>query len=85
MRTYLAALAAVTAISFAAPSAPAHAITVGTAHSIQQSLSKMDMIEQVRRVCTRNMFTGKVRCWTDRSRPPTVCHRIRGTNRMDCY
>lgn len=83
MKTYLAALATAAALSFIA--APVQASTVGAAAGIQQSLSKNSMVEQVRRVCQRNMFTGKVRCWTDRSRPPTVCHRIRGTNRMDCY
>jgi len=37
------------------------------------------------RVCRHRFFTSKRECYVDRSRPPTVCHRIRGTNRMDCY
>lgn len=83
MRYLLSALATAAALVLFAPGAGA--MTVGTAAGIQQGLAETSSIEQVRRVCTRNMFTGKVRCWTDRSRPPTVCHRIRGTNRIDCY
>jgi hypothetical protein len=78
----LAGLAVASLMAFA-PSAGA--VPVNTAAGIQQSLGETNIIEQVRRVCRRNIFTGKVRCWVDRSRPPTVCHRIRGTNRVDCY
>ncbi len=78
----LAGLAAGSVLMFM-PSAGA--VTVNTAAGIQQSLADTNMVEQVRRVCQRNIFTGKVRCWVDRSRRPTVCHRIRGTNRVDCY
>jgi hypothetical protein len=84
MRKYLAALATAAALSLGLMSVPAHA-TVGTAPGIQQSLSRTSIIEQARRVCRRNMWTGRRECWTDRSQPPTVCHRIRGTNRLDCY
>jgi DNA-binding transcriptional regulator/RsmH inhibitor MraZ len=80
--TFLAGLA-VASLLMAAPSAGA--VTVNTAAGIQQSLAETSVVEQVRRVCQRNIFTGKVRCWVDRSRRPTVCHRIRGTNRFDCY
>ncbi len=84
MRKHLAALATAATLTFCLMPAPASAMTVGTAPGIQQGLAKTDVIEQVRRVCRRDVFTGR-RGWTDRSRPPTVCHRIRGTNRLDCY
>ena len=85
MRKHLAALAAAAVLTFVMAPAPASAISVGTASSIQESLSKTDLVEKARRVCRRNFWTGRQECWVDRSRPPTVCHRIRGTNRMDCY
>ena len=66
-----------------APSAMA--MSVGTASGIQQGLAETSAIEQVVRVCRHRFFTSRRECFVDRSRPPTVCHRIRGTNRLDCY
>lgn len=86
MRPHFAAIATAATLCLFLLSAPgANAMTVGTAPGIQQGLAKTDLIEQARRVCRRNAFTGRRECWVDRSRPPTVCHRIRGTNRLDCY
>jgi hypothetical protein len=82
MRYVLSALAGAAFLTFAPA---ADAMPVGSAVAVQQGAAETGMIEQVRRVCRRNIFTGRVRCWVDRSRPPTVCHRIRGTNRLDCY
>ncbi len=66
----------------------ASAMTVGTASGIQQGLAETSVVEQVVRVCRHNFFTSRRECWTDRSRPPTVCHRVRGRDgivRLDCY
>lgn len=63
----------------------ADAKTVGTATGIQSAMVETSGIEQVVRVCRHRFFTSRRHCFTDRSRPPTVCHRIRGTNRLDCY
>jgi hypothetical protein len=88
MRQHFAALATAAAVSFfLAPAA--NAMPVGTASGIQQSLDEMSMVEQARRVCRRNPWTGRRECWIDRSGPITVCHwvRDRRTGRMvqDCY
>jgi hypothetical protein len=86
MRHYFAAIAAAASLCFLAPGA--HAMTVGTAPGIQQSLAKTSVVEQVVRICHRNMRTGRRVCWIDRSQPPTVCHLIRerdGSRRLDCY
>ena len=76
------AVAAAISLSLA-PSAIA--MTVGTASGIQQDLAETNAVEQVVRVCRHRLFTSRRECFVDRSRPPTVCHRIRGTNRLDCY
>jgi hypothetical protein len=79
-------MAVVAAIPFSLLSAPsAIAMTVGTASGIQQGLAQTSAVERVVRVCRHRFFTSRRECFVDRSRPPTVCHRIRGTNRLDCY
>ena len=84
MRRYFTSMAVAAAISLSlAPSAIA--MTVGTASGIQQGLAETNAVEQVVRVCRHRLFTSRRECFVDRSRPPTVCHRIRGTNRLDCY
>jgi hypothetical protein len=86
MRRYFTSLAVAAAISFALlPASGAIAMTVGTASGIHQGLAKTNAVEQVVRVCRHRFFTSRRECFVDRSRPPTVCHRIRGTNRLDCY
>jgi hypothetical protein len=89
MRHYLSATAAAATVAFFSLLAPdANAMTVGTASGIKQGLAETSMVEPVVRVCRTNMFTGRRVCWIDRSRPPTVCHRIRGRDgrtRLDCY
>jgi len=86
MQRYFTAMAVAAAISFSLlPASGAIAMTVGTASGIQQGLAKTNTVEQVVRVCRHRFFTSRRECFVDRSRPPTVCHRIRGTNRMDCY
>jgi len=86
MQRYLASMAVAAAVSFSLLSASrAIAMTVGTASGVQQGLAETNAVEKVVRVCRHRFFTSKRECYVDRSRPPTVCHRIRGTNRMDCY
>ena len=86
MQQYFTAMAVAAAISFSLLLAPsALAMTVGTASGIQQGLAKTNAVEQVVRVCRHRFFTSRRECFVDRSRTPTVCHRIRGTNRLDCY
>ena len=86
MRQFFTAIAAAAAVSFSLlPASSAIAMTVGTASGIQQGLAKTNAVEQVVRVCRHRFFTSRRECFVDRSRPPTVCHRIRGTNRLDCY
>jgi len=86
MRQYFTGIAAAAAVSFSLLPAPgATAMTVGTASGIQQGLAKTSAVEHVVRVCRHRFFTSRRECFVDRSRPPTVCHRIRGTNRLDCY
>ena len=78
------AVAAALSFSFL-PATSAIAMTIGTASGIQQGLAETNAVEQVVRVCRHRMFTSRRECCVDRSRPPTVCHRVRGTNRLDCY
>ncbi len=86
MRQYFTGIAAAAAVSFSLLSGPsAIAMTVGTASGIQQGLASTNPVEQVVRVCRHRFFTSRRECFVDRSRPPTVCHRVRGTNRLDCY
>jgi len=86
MRRYFTSMAVAAAISLSLLPAPsAIAMTVGTASGIQQGLAKTNAVEPVVRVCRHRQFTSRRECFVDRSRPPTVCHRIRGTNRLDCY
>lgn len=63
----------------------ADAMTATTASGIRSALAETSAVEHVVRVCRHRFFTSRRHCFTDRSRPPTVCHRIRGTNRLDCY
>ena len=84
MRRYCTSMAVAAAISLSLASS-AIAMTVGTASGIQQGLAQTNAVEQVVRVCRHRLFTSRRECFVDRSRPPTVCHRIRGTNRLDCY
>jgi hypothetical protein len=67
------------------PSHSAGAMTAGTAAGIQTARAATSGVESVVRVCRHRFFTSQRYCFVDRSRPPTVCHRIRGTNRFDCY
>ena len=86
MRRYFISMAAAAAIPLCLMSAPgAVAMTVGTASGVQQGLAETSAVEKVVRVCRHRFFTSRRECFVDRSRPPTVCHRIRGTNRLDCY
>ena len=86
MRRYFTAMAVAAAISFSLlPASSAIAMTVGTASGVQQGLAETNQVEKVVRVCRHRFFTSRRECFVDRSRPPTVCHRIRGTNRVDCY
>ena len=86
MRRYFTAMAIAAAISFSLlPASSAIAMTVGTASGVQQGLAETNAVEKVVRVCRHRFFTSRRECFVDRSRPPTVCHRIRGTDRMDCY
>ena len=86
MRSYFTSVAVAAAISFSPLLAPsANAMAVGTASGIQQGLAETNAVEKVVRVCRHRFFTSRRECFVDRSRPPTVCHRIRGTNRLDCY
>ena len=86
MRRYFVSTAIAAAMSLSVLPAPsAIAMTVGTASGIQQGLAQTNAVEQVVRVCRHRFFTSRRECYVDRSRPPTVCHRIRGTNRLDCY
>jgi len=86
MRRYFLSMAAAAAISLCLLSATsAVAMTVGTASGVQQGLAETNAVEKVVRVCRHRFFTSRRECFVDRSRPPTVCHRIRGTNRLDCY
>jgi hypothetical protein len=63
----------------------ASAVTVGTAPGVKRALAETTAVEKVVRVCRHNMMTSRRVCWTDRSRPPTVCHHIRNSSRRDCY
>src|SRR6476620_793116 len=81
IRQHFAFAAAVLTISFSVLLVPATAMTVGTASGIRQGFAESSAVEKVVRVCRHRFFE----CYVDRSRPPTVCHRIRRTNRMNCY
>lgn len=86
MRHTCAAMAIAAVVSCSLLSAPATAMTAaGTAAGIRQGLAETNLVEKVVRVCRHKFFTSRRECFVDRSRPPTVCHRIRGTNRLDCY
>jgi hypothetical protein len=90
MRQHFAALATAAALGFfVLPVPAANAMPIGAASGIQDAIADTNMIEQVRRVCRRNPWTGRRECWIDRSGPITVCHWIRdprtGRMRQDCY
>jgi len=85
MQRYFTAMAVAAVISCSLLPASATAMTVGTASGVQQGLAEANAVEKVVRVCRHRFFTSRRECFVDRSRPPTVCHRIRGTNRLDCY
>ena len=80
----LAAAAAIVSIPVLMPTNAA-AMTIGTAAGIQNALAETSAVAKVVRVCRHQLFSSRRYCFVDRSRPPTVCHRIRGTNRLDCY
>jgi hypothetical protein len=80
----LTAAAAIVSISVLLPQGAA-AMTVGTTSGIQNALTETASIESVVRVCRHRFFTSRRECYIDRSRPPTVCHHIRGSSRRDCY
>lgn len=80
---FAAAAAAVSITLLSTPSA--NAITARTAPGIAQGLAETNMVEKVVRVCRHNFWTSRRQCWTDRSRPPTVCHHLRNSSRRDCY
>ncbi len=63
----------------------AAAITPGTAPGVRQGAADTSAGEKVVRVCRHNFWTSRRHCWTDRSRPPTVCHHLRNSSRRDCY
>jgi hypothetical protein len=87
MRRTLASMAAVVAALsfFLLLTTGASAVTVGTAPGVKRALAETSAVEQVVRVCRHNMWSSRRVCWTDRSRPPTVCHHIRNSSRRDCY
>lgn len=63
----------------------ASAVTVGTAPGVKRALAETSAVEQVVRVCRHRFWTSQRYCYTDRSRPPTVCHHLRNSSRRDCY
>lgn len=83
-RFLLSIAVAIVSIHAMLPSS-AGAMTIGTASGIQDARAATSAVEPVVRVCRHRFFTSQRYCFVDRSRPPTVCHRIRGTNRFDCY
>jgi hypothetical protein len=87
MRRTIASMAAlVAAVSFSfLLTFGANAMPVGSASGIKQGLAETSAVEKVVRVCRHNMWSSRRVCWTDRSRPPTVCHHIRNSSRRDCY
>ena len=87
MRRILASMAAAAAtVSFSLLlTAGASAVTVGTAAGVKRALAETSTVEQVVRVCRHHMWSSRRTCWTDRSRPPTVCHHLRNSSRRDCY
>jgi hypothetical protein len=91
MRRTLAFMAAPIAVFGAAVSlsllltAGASAVTVGTAQGVKRALAETNAVEKVVRVCRHRFWTSQRYCYTDRSRPPTVCHHLRNSSRRDCY
>jgi hypothetical protein len=86
MRRLFQFTAAVAIMSGAVMFAPsAGAMMAVSATGVQQGQARIDTVEQVVRVCRHRFFTSRRVCWVDRSRPPTVCHHIRGSSRRDCY
>jgi len=82
----LAVTVAASVISLAtALAANAQPVTPKTSSGIQKSLAATSTVKPVVRVCQHDFWTSRRRCWTDRSRPPTVCHHIRSSSRYDCY
>jgi hypothetical protein len=65
--------------------AGASAVTVGTAQGVKRALAETSAVEKVVRVCRHRFWTSQRYCYTDRSRPPTVCHHLRNSSRRDCY
>jgi hypothetical protein len=87
MRRILASMAAtVAAVSFSLLlTTGAGAVTVGTAPGVKRALAETSAVEKVVRVCRHRFWTSQRYCYTDRSRPPTVCHHLRNSSRRDCY
>lgn len=64
MRKLLLSLTAATAVAAAAVSiAPASAMTVGTASSMQAAIDEASAIDQVVYVCRHRYFTSRRVCW----------------------
>ncbi len=86
MQRRLIAIAAAMTVSVCLTTVDASAIPVGS--GVQKTLTKMNLVEPARRVCTRNIL-GQLECWVDRRGPITVCHWVRdkktGRPRRDCY
>ena len=87
MRRILASMAAtVAAVLFSLLlTTGASAATVGTAPGIKRALTETSTVEKVVRICRHRFWTSGRYCYTDRSRPPTVCHHLRNSSRRDCY
>jgi hypothetical protein len=86
MRRVFLIAAACAIVSIAAMLPPgAGAMTAGTASGVRSGLAGTGMVEPVVRVCRHRFFTSRRHCYIDRTRPPTVCHHIRRSSRMDCY
>ena len=85
-RTFASMAATVAAVSISILlTTGASAVTVGTASGVKRALAETSAVEQVVRVCRHRVWTSQRYCYTDRSRPPTVCHHLRNSSRRDCY
>ena len=86
MRRIFAVSVAVAAVALSLFLAPrVDAMTARTAPGVQKSLAQTSQVERVVRVCRHDFWTSRRVCFTDRSRPPTVCHHLTNSSRLDCY
>ena len=81
---FLAAITAAVSLSLLLTTG-ASAVTVGTASGVKRAAAETSAVEKVVRVCRHRFWTSQRYCYTDRSRPPTVCHHLRNSSRRDCY